>query len=42
MSAEKDVEQSCTVWEQAPWSEFVLAEFTGYLPLILQIVLMYS
>ena len=34
MSAEEDDEQSSAVWEQAPWSAFLLAEFIGYLLLI--------
>ena len=38
MSAEKDVEKSCTAWEQAPKSELFLAEFIGYLSLIWLVV----
>ena len=39
MSAEKSVEQSCTVWEQAPQSAFFLAELIDlYLPLIWLVV----
>ena len=34
MSAEKNVEQSRTVWEQTPLSAFFSAEFIRYLPLI--------
>ena len=38
MSAEKNVEQSRTVWEQAPQWAFFLAQFIGYLPLIWPVV----
>ena len=34
MSAEKNVEQSCSVWEQALKAAIFLAEFISHLPLI--------
>ena len=34
----KNVEKSCTVWEQVPKSAFFLAEFIAYLPLIWPVV----
>ena len=42
MSAEKNVEQSRTVWEQAPQSAFFLAQFIGYLPLIWPVVCVHN